>query len=54
MLEIRPKDAIGLLVETVETAETVDTMRIAETVDTKETEDTIETEDLKKFQLNQS
>ena len=45
MLEIRPKDAIGSLVETVEA---VDTMRIAET------EYTIETEDLKKFQLNQN
>ena len=63
MLENRPEDALGLLVETVKTVLTVQTVQTVEIVETEETEETVETveteetvqtvqtEDLKKYVL---
>ena len=57
MLENRPEDALGSLVETEETVQTVETEETEETVESVETVHPVQTvqivftEDLKKYEL---
>ena len=56
MLENRPEDALGSLVQTVYSVETVQTLETAETVQTVQTVEsllleTVQTEDMKKYEL---